>query len=173
MPFPQWQPGMRITATRMNEGRMQLIEQLTDQSAASTTYVNSQITFTPDASARYAYWLFVSYSAAEAADLKWRWDAPGAAFGSFTQSRHTDATGTFNTPASVIFRRPGNSTDRLAGGGGTDTSNFFSAYDSGTFDTDSTSAAITMQFAQNTAAAVATILRGSNTQTRLLYQRIA
>ncbi|GAA2456889.1 hypothetical protein [Streptomyces macrosporus] len=172
MPFP-WLPGMLITDTRLNEGAMQLVTQASDQIVTnSTAYVNSQITFTPAVNAVYAYWLLISYSAHESADFRWRWDAPQADFASFTQARHTDATGTFNAPASVIFRRPANSTDRIAGGGGTtDISSFFSAYDQGTFITTSSPAAVTMQFTQYTANTGQTILRGGN-QTRMLYQRI-
>lgn len=171
MPFP-WQPGMTITANRLNEGAMQMVTQTSDQIVTnSTAYVDSQISFAPVAGAVYVYWMWISYSALESVDFKWRWSAPGAEFASFTQARHPDATGTFNAPASVIFRRPANATDRIAGGGGGDTQSFFSAYDQGTF-TASTNAVITLQFSQNTAGAGQTILRGGN-QTRMLYQRIA
>lgn len=173
MPYP-WQPGMRITAARLNEGAIQVIEQTSDQTVTnSTTYVNSQIVFTPVAGARYVYNLLISYSGGEG-DLKWRWDAPGATLASFTSSRHIDATGTFNAPASVIFRRPGNTTDRLAGAatGQTALDSFYSAYDQGTLIAD-TAQPIVMQFSQNTASTVATILRGSTTQTRLIVQRYA
>ncbi|MFP8960041.1 hypothetical protein ACLIYP_05630 [Streptomyces nanhaiensis] len=171
--FPQWLAGQRITAAGLMADRMRLVEQTADQTVASTTYANSEISFVPVAGATYWYTLLISYSAHEAADFRWRWDAPGATFASFTQARHTDATGTFNAAASVIFRRPSNSTDRIAGGGGTDVplGSFFSAYDQGTVTADTT-AAITMQFSQVTAHAVGTILRGGTTQTRLLYQRI-
>lgn len=174
MPFP-WLPGMRMTATRMNARNVQLVEQAQDQiRTSSTTYVASEITFTPEVNAVYAYELYLSYSAVEAADFKWNWNAPQATFASFTQARHPDTTGTFNAGALVIFRRPGNATDRVAGGGGTTSppDSFFSAYDVGTFATTAVPAPVTMQFAQNTSAAGQTILRGSN-QTRMLYQRIA
>lgn len=174
MPFP-WLAGQRITAERMNENRMILVEQTADQTiTGSTTYIDSEISFTPDVGATYFYWLLISYSAVEAADFKWRWSASEALFASFTQARHIDATGTFNAGAEVIFRRPGNTTDRIAGGGGTTSppDSFFSAYDQGTFTTSGVSAPVTMQFAQRVSDAGDTILRGSN-QTRLLLQRIA
>ncbi|MGW0736975.1 hypothetical protein [Streptomyces sp. NPDC002851] len=85
--------------------------------------------------------------------------------------RRPEATGTFNNPQQVIFRRPSNTTDRLAGGANGNAT-FWSAYDQGTFATDGTVTPVTMQFAQATAAVEDTILRGGN-QTRLLYQRIA
>lgn len=173
MPFP-WQPGMRITAGRINEHLPQVIEQASDQTVTnSTTYVNSQIVFVPVAGARYIYNLLISYSGGEG-DFRWRWDAPGATLASFTSARHTDATGTFNSPAMVIFRRPGNATDRIAGAAtGSDAlGSYYSAYDQGTIIAD-TAQPITMQFSQNTASPVATILRGSATQTRLIVQRYA
>jgi hypothetical protein len=185
LPTPRtWVVGETVTAALMNaEVRdafttrtVRWVYQAADRTVNnSTTYVNSDISFTPDTDATYWYSLYISYSADGNADFKWAWSAPQATFGSFTQSRHTDATGSFNSGAEVIFRRPSNSTDRLAGGAtGTDPlGSFYSAYDSGTFTTTSTSGTVTMQFAQYTAAAVDTILRGGSTHTQMVYQRIA
>lgn len=175
MSFPQWFAGQALTADGLNGRNMRLVMQENDQTVNnSTAYVASEITFTPEPNATYWYTLLVSYSADGAGDFKWNWNALGATFASFTQARSVDATGTFNAPATVIFRRPGNTTDRIAGGAttGTPTDSFYSAYDQGTFVTDGTITPVTMQFAQATAAAVNCILRGGN-QTRLLYQRIA
>lgn len=170
MPFP-WLPGMRMTASRMNARNVQLIEQAQDQTrTSSTTMVASEITLTPEVNAIYAYELYISYSADTASDFKWNWNAPQATFSSFTQARHPDTAGGVNAGALVIFRRPGNTTDRIAGGGGAE--NFHSAYDVGTFTTTGVAAPITMQFGQYSSNAGQTILRGSN-QTRMLYQRIA
>lgn len=174
MPYPLWLPGMRITAARLNAGHWEMVEQQADQILTSTTtYTDSEITFTPDTDAVYLYFLWISYSADENADFQWRWSAAQATFASFTQARHPDATGTFNAPAEVIFRRPGNTTDRLAGGGGSSPpSSFFSAYDQGTFATTSIEDTVTMQFTQRVSNPGQTILRGGN-QTRLVYKRIA
>lgn len=175
MSFPQWFAGQVMTADGLNARHPRLVQQETDQTVNnSTTYVASEITFTPEPNAIYEYNLLLSYSADGAADFKWNWDATGALFCSFTQARSVDATGTFNAGATVIYRRPGNTTDRIAGGAttGTPTDSFYSAYDQGTFATDGTITPITMQFGAVAAAAVNTILRGGN-QTRIIYRRIA
>lgn len=175
MSFPQWFAGQALTADGLNGGRMRLVQQENDQTVTnSTTYMASEIEFTPEPNATYWYQMLISYSADGAGDFQWNWNAPGAIFASFTQARSVDATGTFNTGAEVIFRRPGNTTNRLAGGAttGTPTDSFYSAYDQGTFVTDGTITPVVMQFAQATLAPVDCILRGGN-QTRLLYQRIA
>lgn len=174
MPNPRLYAGQVVTADRWNTLTPVLITQETDQTVtSSTTYINSEILFTPEPNAIYMYELLISYSAVAAEDFKWQWLAPGATFASFTQARHQDTatTGT-NAAAQVIFRRPANTTDRLAGGEGTDTTAFWSAFDRGTFSTDSTNSTVAMQFAQRASGAIGTILRGGN-QTRMLYRRIA
>lgn len=176
MPFP-WLPGMRMTATRMNARNRLLVEQEQDQTSNSDTWLDSQITFTPEAGAVYEYSLYIAYSTSgnaeggSTADFRWRWSASGADFASFTQAVAPPATGTFNAPQQVIFRRPGNATARVAGGPN-NLETFWSAYDVGTILV-ATSAPITMQWSQNTTTASEdTILRGGSTNTRLLYQRI-
>lgn len=175
MSIPQWFAGQVLMADAMNARHPRLIVQQNDQTVNnSTTLVNSEITFTPEPNAVFAYELFISYSAVDTADFKWAWNAPGALLASFTAGYAASAaTTSADTGSLIIFRRPGNTTARIAGG--TDTTSppgrFHSAYDRGTFSTDGTNSSVTMQFAQNAAAAVDTILRGGN-QTRLLYWRI-
>ena len=175
MSIPQWYAGQVITADAANARNPRLIVQQNDQTVNnSTTLVNSEITFTPEPNAVFAYELFISYSAVDGGDFKWAWNAPGALLASFTAGyAATAGTASADTGSLIIFRRPGNTTARIAGG--TDTTSppgrFHSAYDRGTFSTDGTNSSVTMQFAQNTAHASDTILRGGN-QTRLLYWRI-
>lgn len=142
----------------------------------SSTPTASEITFTPEPNALYEYVLLISYSATSTAGFFWEWDATGALFCSFTQGiDHPASSGTANTGQLVAFRRPANTTNREAGGSDATSppSQFHSAYDQGTFETDGTLTAITMKFAQATAtAAHDTILRGGN-QTRMIYRRIA
>lgn len=172
MPSPRMYAGQIITADRWNARIPLLVTQENDQTVtSSTTYIDSEITFTPETNAVYRYILLISYSAAgTGGDLKWNWDAPNALFASFTQAIGATATGTFNDPQQVIFRRPGNTTDRIAGGPSSDPT-FWSAYDQGTFETDGTLNTVTMQFAQNVSSANSIILRGGN-QTRIIYERI-
>ncbi|MFU0241653.1 hypothetical protein ACKI1J_38685 [Streptomyces scabiei] len=176
MPSPILYAGEIITADAWNALTERLVTQENDRTVTSattgTTYVDSEITFTPEPNAVYRYMLLLSYSAYTTSDFKWQWSAAGASFSSFTQAYYASAGIGFNTGSQVIFRRPGNTTTRVAGGA-SDASNdvFLSAYDWGTFATDGTISPVTMQFAQNTSSADPTILRGGN-QTRMLYRRI-
>lgn len=175
MSIPQWYAGQVMTADAMNARHARLIQQQNDQIVtSSTTLIDSEITFTPEPNALFYYELFISYSAIDVADLKWAWNAPGAPLASFTMAYAASAANTSSDTGSlIIFRRPGNTTARIAGG--TDATSpptrFHSAYDRGTFTTDGTNSAVTLQFAQNTSNAGQTILRGGN-QTRMLYWRI-
>ncbi len=174
MASPRLYAGQVITADSWNAMIPRMITQENDQTVTnSTAFVNSEITFVPEPNAEYKYELYISYSAWTTGDFKWSWDAPGALIASFSQAYYSSAGIGFNTGSQVIFRRPGNTTDRHAGGASDASSDvFLSAYDVGTFATDSSNSPITMRFTQLTASANPTILRGGN-QTRLLYQRIA
>jgi hypothetical protein len=173
--IPQWFAGQILLADDLNARHPKLVQQENDQIVtASTTFINSEITFTPEPNALYWYELLISYSAVAAADLKWAWAATGATLASFTAAYAAAApTTSVNAGADVILRRPGNTTARIAGGSDAASPpvNFHSAYDRGTFATDGTLSAVTLQFAQNTSDAGQTILRGGN-QTRMLYYRI-
>lgn len=175
MPNPRLYAGQVVTADRWNSLTPIMITQENDQTVTnSTSDVSSEIVFTPEPSALYEYWLYISYSATTTAGFKWNWLAPGATLASFTQAiDHPGASGV-NAGQTVVFRRPGNGTDRLVGGtdGTSPPVNFHSAYDSGTFTTDGTNSTVTLRWAQATATAGHdTILRGGN-QTRMLYRRI-
>jgi hypothetical protein len=178
MPSPQVYSGQIATADQWNSMIPKLITQENDQTVTSattgTTYIDSEIQFQPESNATYLYWLWISYSTeSENPDFKWRWQPEttgGVLFCSFTQAYVVGATGTFNSGASIIQRRPGNTTDRVAGGNN-GTATFLSAYDQGSFTTDANPSLVKMQFAQNTSHADDTILRGGN-QTRMAVQRI-
>jgi hypothetical protein len=170
--FPAWFAGEIITADGLNGRNMRLVAQESDLTLTTTSFVASQITWVPEPNAVYAYWLYISYSADTTADLAWEWESEstcGVLLASFTQAYVLGAAAGVDTGASVIMRRPANTTDRLAGGTGV--GNFHSAYDQGTFSTNSAPTAQTLYVRQGVASG-STILRGGN-QTRLVYQRIA
>ncbi|MDX2521384.1 hypothetical protein PV355_40650 [Streptomyces stelliscabiei] len=175
MSIPQWFAGQILLADDMNARNERLVQQENDQIVTSSTVViNSEITFTPEPNGTYLYWLWLSYSATINSGFRWSWLAAGATFCSFTQSISSPgASGTANTPQSVNFRRPANTTGRLAGGSdaASPPTNFHSAYDQGTFVTDGTTSPVTVQFAQAVSHANQTILRGGN-NTRMVYRRI-
>ncbi|MEV0112361.1 hypothetical protein AB0H77_03755 [Streptomyces sp. NPDC050844] len=175
MPNPRLYAGQIITADKWNSLIPNLVQQENDQTVtSSTTPVDSEIVFTPEPNAIYSYWLWVSYSATVNNGLRWQWLAAGATFCSFTQAISNPGAGTtVNSPQSVNFRRPANTTGRLAGGSDSTSppAGFHSAYDQGTFTTDGTISSVTMQFAQAVSHANQSILRGGN-QTRMIYTRI-
>lgn len=174
MPFP-WYAGQVLTADRFNARNSYMITQDTDQVFTSTTTLtNTQIVVPVEAGAVYVYWLFVSYSATTASDMKWAWAAPvGTLLSSYTSAFIAGAASGLNTGAAIIMRRPANTTERLAGG--TDTAspptNFHSAYDRGTITVGGTAGNVILQAAQNTSSVDQTVIRGGN-QTRLVYSRI-
>lgn len=176
MPSPRLYAGQVILADKWNSLIPRLVQQENDQTVtASVTPINSEIVFTPEPNATYLYWLYLSYSATTLSGLRWQWLAAGATFCSFTQSISNPGAGTtVNSPQSVNFRRPANTTGRLAGAsdGASPPTGFHSAYDQGTFTTDGTNSPVTLQFAQATSHANQSILRGGN-QTRMAYLRIA
>ncbi|GAB3693623.1 hypothetical protein [Nocardiopsis oceani] len=168
----RWRAGEVITAHRLNAGQPVLVTQENDQTITDQEeFEPSEISFLPEPNAVYAYWLYISYSAHSTPDFVWRWPATGTgvSFASFTQAYHRSASGGINSGSEIIFRRPANSTNRLAGGIGAD--NYLSAYDSGTFESDGDPSTTTMEFAQASASDEPTTLRGGN-QTRMLYMRI-
>lgn len=174
MPFPHWYAGQVITADRLSARDMLLVTQQNDLTLTTTSAVKSEIRFTPEPNAVYAYWCYISYSADTDTDLFWEWDdnaTTGVLMVSFTRALNLATGAGVDTGSSVIMRRPGNTTDRVAGGSGI--ANFHSAYDSGTFITTGTPTEHAMYAGRNgVGTGGTTILRGGN-QTRLLYQRIA
>lgn len=171
--------GRALTAKDLNQVGMNVLFQGSDQGVtSSTTFVGSTgITFTPDVGAVYYYELMIAYTAVNSADLKWRWNAPHALISRFTIGSDDDTANTdtgAGSPATqpgalAILRRPANSTEGFAAGMGT-ASALSCAFDRGTFATDGTSGAVTLEFAQRVSNATAATLRANTT---LLYQRIA
>ena len=174
MPSPYVYAGQIATADAWNAMIPRLVTQENDQTVNSastgTTLVNSEITAQLEPNGLYVYQLLIAYSADGAADFKWAWDLSGMLICSFTQAAALSlSTASVNDGGSVILRRPAATTNRIAGGSGA--ANFHSAYDWGTLQTDAAPGPITLQFAQNTASANDTVLRGGN-QTRFIYPRI-
>jgi hypothetical protein len=173
MSIPKWFAGQIATADRMNARNMELIAQEGDLTLTTTTATASEIVFLPEPNAVYSYWLYISYSADTDTDMFWEWGSEastGVLMASFTQAYATDAGTGVNTGSLIVMRRPGNTTNRVAGG--SDVANFHSAYDSGTFSTNGAPTQQTLYVARNSAGSGGTtILRGGN-QTRMIYQRI-
>lgn len=171
-----WYAGQVITADRLNARNTHVVVQNADQAATTTTFIASEITITLEPGATYSYQCFISYTADRDNDFKWNWGGNDVTLASFTQAMDIGTNSGQNASRPVIFRRPGNTTTRIAGG----TSDlpsvevFQSAYDSGTIFTGSGIPTLTLQFGKNSnvETGLNTTLRGGN-QTRLVYQRIA
>jgi hypothetical protein len=170
MPFPEWEAGMRITHTRLDDRNVHFVEQGSDQTENSnTTLVDTNLAFEGVADAEYWYVALISYSAATTPDLKFAWDVPsGAGVRRFTQSLIEGAASGVNAGADVIMRTPGTGTEIIAGGAGDGAFNL--ARDEGIITMGGTAGDVTLQFAQENSDAGDTIFRA---QSRLIYQRIA
>lgn len=178
MAFQYWNSGEPITAKALNGMGFTMIQQgVTQTVTSSTTLVNTNITFVPEINSVYYYELFIYYAAGATADFKWNWDAPHALFCRYTISNYEAAaadTGQseadqLTQPGSqIIFRRPANATEIPAGGTGV-ASALACAFDRGTFATDGTLDAVTLQFAQENSNALGAELRGDTT---MLIQKI-
>lgn len=175
MSIPAWYAGQVITADRLNARNTMIVQQNADQDATDTNFVASEITVTLEPGAVYQYWTYISYTADQDNNFVWEWGGNDTTLTSFTQAMDLGTNSGQNASRPVIFRRPANTTDRIAGG----TSDmpsfevFQSAYDQGTIITGSGTPTLTLYFRKesNTVTDQPTILRGGN-QTRLLYQRV-
>lgn len=172
-------PGDVLTGMKMNMHEWQMVTQVADLtlSGGGTAFVPTEIVVPLDPGAVYYYLMLISYSADIDADFRWRWDAPeGCLLTSFTQALVTGAASGSNTGAELIFRRPANTTNRVAGGtadpmSGNPPGTFNSAYDEGCINASGVGGNLILEVDRVSDSADA-ILRGGN-QTRILYRRIA
>lgn len=179
MPFPEWRPGMPITAAALNARHDRIVLVDTDQVLTSqTTGVASGIVLALEPNAVYTYDLFIAYSAVSGANsaLAFYWQVPaGTLFGRFTDSYIAAPSTGLNTGALSIKRRPANTTLQIAGGSDASSppSNFHSAVETGTITTAAVGGDATLMVQQSgTGSTSQTIVRGGN-QTRCVYRRIA
>lgn len=179
MPFPEWRPGMVVTAEALNARHDRIVLVDTDQVLTNqTTGVASAITLDLEPDAVYVYTLLVSLSAVADTNsaLAFYWDVPaGTLFGRFTQGLAAASATSLNSGGLIIARRPANTTLAIAGGsdGSSPPSNFHNATEQGTITTAEVGGTATLMVQQSgSGSANQTILRGGN-QTRCVYRRIA
>lgn len=176
MSIPLWYAGQVITADRLNARNAYVVVQNADQASTNTSFQQSEIVVTFEPGAVYQYQCLIAYTADHDNDFKWNWGGNDVNLSSFTQAMGTGSNTGHNADRPVIFRRPGNTTTRIAGGTSDlpSTDVFQSAYDWGTLTTGSGTPTLVLQFGKlsNTQSGLDTILRGGN-QTRFVYQRIA
>lgn len=174
MPFPRWLAGMRITADRLDDRNIMVVDQGEDQTVTSSTVlVDTNMIIPGEAGAKYWYQAKISYSATVTPDFRWAWSVPsGANVRRFTISREEAAAAGLNTGVGIIMRTPATGTETRAGGGSADgvsPPDFFHVYDEGVIEMGGTAGNVTLQFAQFTSNANETIFRG---QSRLIYARV-
>lgn len=179
MPWPEWRPGMPITAEALNARIDRIVAVDSDQVMTNqTTGLPSEIVLDLEPDAVYTYTAMVSYSAMPGTNsaLAFYWEAPsGTLFGRFTDSYVADPPTGLNSGGLSIKRRPANVTLQIAGG--TDSSapptQILSAIDMGTITTAAVGGEATLMVRQSgSGSSSQTILRGGN-QTRCVYRRIA
>lgn len=174
--FDLWRAGEIIVPAKLNAMIPSFIELENDFTKTNSTLSNvTDISFTPDINATYYYELYISYGAIQAADIRWAWSASQATFNRYVCHQLPASSDGVEVGNNIVLRHPAQGSSAIAGGGNdadNDPDNFMSAWDRGTFTTTGTAAAITLQFAQGTTNATASVLRGGN-NTRLVYTRIA
>lgn len=180
MGYDRWRAGEITTASKLNSMIPQYILQVSDITrTSSTTFVDTDITWTPDASATYYYEMLISYGASQSSDFRWRWQGAQIStwkrFVAHTLPQSSDDPG-FTIGNNLVTRYPAYTSSCIAGGNniaGTITpTSFVSAWDRGVFTTTATPAAVMLQIAQGTSSTNQTIFRGGN-NSRIVYQRIA
>lgn len=174
MPFPRWLAGMRITADRLNDRNIVVVDQGEDQVVtSSTTLVNTNLVIPGEVGATYYYNALISFSATVTPDFRWAWAVPsGAGVRRFTISRTNATAAGANTGATIIMRTPATGTEIEAGGGSTDGApppEFMYTYEQGIVTIGGTAGNCTIRFAQFTSNTNQTIFRG---QSRLVYSRV-
>lgn len=179
MPWPEWRPGMVLTAEALNARIDRIVLTDTDQVLTSqTTGVASGIVLDLEPDAVYIYDLLLSYSAVSGANsaLAFYWAVPsGCLFARYTDTYIAAPSTGLNTGALNIKRRPANTTLQIAGGSDASSppSNFHSAIETGTITTAAVGGTATLMVQQSGAGSTSqTIVRGGN-QTRCVYRRIA
>lgn len=170
MPYPDWQPGMRITAERLLASQWQELVQGTEYAVTNTTTLaNSGISVPVPAGSRWMYRLIVVYTADPAADLRLAWATTGGAtVGRIgTWGIGDAATGVVNSVDRFHARSPAQGTQIFVGGLGV--SDFVSYHEEGILTGASIDGTVTLQFAQRAAHASDVTLRSN---TRIWYLRV-
>lgn len=168
MPYPLWQPGMRITAERLAAQQWQeIIQGTTTTINNSTTMVDTNIVVPLAAGARYFYELMVAYTSADDADIVFDW----AAQADQTVTRVTTwgigagATGDIHSMSGYTTRSPAMGTDVQAGGAGV--SAFVGYNERGSLNGGSADGTVTFRAAQRVAQSSDTVIQ-ANTRCRFL-----
>ncbi|KAB8162916.1 hypothetical protein FH609_004095 [Streptomyces sp. 3MP-14] len=173
MPWP-WQPGMVVTAARLEEGRLRRVEQPSDITITSSiTPQSTDLVWDVVAGAVYAYWASLSYSATTNSDFRWNWALPsgsGASRGivGFDPANTSAGVG---TGGAVLLRRPAPGTQIVIGGkdASSPPGDFRVALDQGIITIGSVAGVARVQVAQGASHADQTIFRAQST---VVYQRI-
>lgn len=168
--YPTFLAGQRLTASLLTSAQSQVVRKTADESrTATTTFADdTHLVFAAEASAVYTMWGWIKYFADPTPDLKiqmavptgclgeWAWIMPGSG---------TLASGT----AGYSVRTETNDVNVGRAGYGTSDSQHNTPI-SGLFRMSSTAGNISLQWAQNSSSATATILY---TDSWLMFQRIA
>lgn len=169
MPYPVFVAGFPLTAADLSELQWKEVNQGSDQGVTSSTaYVDSAITFTAVAGARYRYKLVAGYTANTTADAKFMWTVPAS--GEVT--RFAQGVGLSNTITNVHDVDRGAARRLFAANdvtvGGVNSAQTAVYIEDGEIE-GGAGGAVTLRFAQNTSNATATTLVASST---LWYIRV-
>lgn len=175
MPFPTWLAGMRITADRLDDRDIRVVEQGTDQTVtSSTTLRDTNLLIPGEVNAIYWYALYIAYRATITPDFRWAWVAPsGTSIDRFTAGRDEASPAGLTAGHPVALRYASIGIELRAGGGDADgtspPANVIYAQDQGIIKIGGTAGSCVVRFAQFTSNANQTIF---SSQSKLIYARI-
>lgn len=170
MPFPEWEAGMLMTAGRLNDRNVHLVDQGVNQLINDEgTLQATNIIIPADADAIYHVSLYAALRAATSADVIIAWDVPsGTTAQRFVNGPGASASGAVNDVTTVtMFPPAGAATESTVGGLGATTSVVY--IEEIVFITGGVGGDITCQFAQDTAEASNAEFRAFS---KALYRRI-
>lgn len=182
----EWRPGMLITSDRLNSRNKTLVIQNDTLELTPASFDNpvaTEIRYEVEPNAAYRWWCGISYSAVTQAENtgtalgRWWSTPPGTNMGRFTASYVAAPPTGVNNGASVIMRRPNDTTIIPAGGSNSDLSgtlNFHSCQEQGVLFSGSERGEIVLmvQHFRSVPNVQNVILHGGN-QTRAIFERIS
>lgn len=168
--YPQPLAGQRITAGLLRSMLPQTVRKTADTSrSATTTFADDDhLSFSAEASAVYTMVGWIKYFADPTPDVKIQFTVPTGCLGEWAWMMPGSGTAATGTTGYSIRTETNDVTGSRTGYGTSDSQHFTPI--SGLFRMSTTAGSITLQWAQNTSNATATVLY---TDSWLAFQRIA
>lgn len=176
MPYPEFRAGQRITASLLNAGKLEYVQNAAGAQTTTSTTVTAatDLVFAVEANAKYKVHAVISFDAYingtpnTPGDAKFNWTVPSGA----TMQRSIitpSASNTTNIDTNAIFIRRGASTQQVVGGNNGVSSAFTVHEEIIDLVVGSTAGDVQLNFALNSGSGLATL----NADSIIYYQRVA